>query len=73
MAAPAIIRPGILMPVKRMLMPDDGVGLYSMAHPYMMLVDEPAPDLCEKSLVRFWCEVKQTLDGRRRLTILPRK
>lgn len=41
MAAPAIIRPGILMPVKRILLPeDDGVALVSIAHPWSSAAGE---------------------------------
>lgn len=47
-AAPAIIRPGILMPIKRILMPDDGVALLSAAHPCGVVTH----DLTEESLLR---------------------
>ena len=31
--APAIIRPGVLMPIKKVLLPDDGIALLSSEHP----------------------------------------
>jgi hypothetical protein len=61
-AAPAIIRPGLLMPVKRILMPDDGVALQSIPHPHNNLVTH---DLTEESLVKLmehiWREAKRPL------------
>jgi hypothetical protein len=68
-AAPAIIRPGLLMPVKRMLPLDDGVALYSMAHP--LSFDMIAPGLSEQSLVQLLVEV-QSLRGYRGLKAHPR-
>jgi hypothetical protein len=59
-AAPAIIRPGILMPVKRILMPDDGVALQSVAHPHSNLVTR---DLTEESLLELMMEVKRGYEG----------
>jgi hypothetical protein len=47
-AAPAIIRPGLLMPVKQMLLPGDGVGLLSAAHPCGAVTY----DLTEEALLR---------------------
>jgi hypothetical protein len=52
-AAPAIIRPGLLMPVKQMLLPGDGVGLLSAAHPCGAVTY----DLTEQSLLRAMVEV----------------
>lgn len=69
-AAPAIIRPGILMPVKRILMPDDGVGLYAMPHPYdPNWNDRVARDLTEDSLLELLQEVRRPYSG---LTVHPR-
>ncbi len=49
-AAPAIIRPGLLMPVKRYWYEvDDGVSLLSAAHPYAL--GEVVADLSERSLL----------------------
>lgn len=66
--APAIIRPGILMPVKVML--DDGIRLYAAAHPeiagWSNLVTH---DLTETSLLQLMIEIRQP---RRGLRIRPR-
>ena len=47
-AAPAIIRPGILMPVKAML-PDDGVALFSACHPITPGWQNECRDILESS------------------------
>jgi len=63
-AAPAIIRPGILMPIKRILMPDDGVALTSIPHPSNFL-GPVGEDLNERSLLalleQVWKEAKAPL------------
>src|SRR5262245_47559743 len=45
--APAIIRPGILMPVKKALLPEtgDGIALKSVAHPHTIPVWVTPEDL----------------------------
>jgi hypothetical protein len=70
-AAPAIIRPGILMPVKRILVPDDGVALMSIAHPMAGLREVVAPNISEEAFVEFWYEVTSgDLSSSRGLRIL---
>lgn len=55
-AAPAIVRPGILMPVKRILLPDDGVAIRSASHPVTVFLgnhaENPYLDISEDALVR---------------------
>lgn len=46
--APAIIRPGVLMPVKKALMPGDGIALFSMEHPPAL-----GPVMCTSFVQRF--------------------
>ena len=66
-AAPAIIRPGILMSVKRIIMPDDGVALQTIPHPHSNLVTR---DLTEDSLLELMMEVR--LGFERGLIVRPR-
>lgn len=54
--APAIIRPGILMSVKRILMPDDGVPLH-------INLSSVAADLTEASLEQLLMEIKRSYRG----------
>jgi hypothetical protein len=68
-AAPAIIRPGLLMPINRMLLPD-GMALGSMEHPVATAWwDNLVLDLSEATLEKLIGEIKPPYRG---LTLRPR-
>jgi len=68
--APAIIRPGVLMPVKQMLAIGDGVGLFAMSHPAGGIFDNTvAADLTETSLLALLQEIRRPHSG---LVVHPR-